>query len=387
MKIIEWIAEFFGKSGPEGTIEFTEREKNSLEAELLIKSFAIECVVNLIASTIARCEVKTYIKGDEIKGDEYYLWNYRPNVNQNSTQFMTKLIRKLLIDNEVLVVEAGGQMIVADSYQVATKYALKEWIFEQVTVGEFTFNRSWKMSDVLYIELNETSIKSLLDSVLTGYNQLIAMSIKKYKRAGGRKGKVMLDKTRSGDERQNERLSDLFNRQFKRYFDDENAVIQLTSGMDYTEISGEGSKKSTSDVTDLVNLTKEAFAAAARGYRVPPALLSGEIADIGKVTDNFLTFCIEPIVDLIENEIISKRYGERALENTYLRIDTTRIRHIDVFEIAEKIDKLISNGVYCIDEIREKIGDAALNTDWSRRHWITKNYGATDTLKGGEQNE
>lgn len=385
MNVIEWLAEKFGLTGPSGEIMLTDKAVSSEETQLLIRSFAIESVVNIISATIARCEVRTFVKGKEVRGDEYYLWNYKPNVNQNSTQFKMKLIRKLLIDNEALVLDISGQLVVADNYSEPVKYALKEWVFEHVTVENLTFDRSFKMSEVMYFKLNEENIKNLLDGVLDSYNQLIAMSIKKYKRAGGRKGKVTVDSTRRGDEKAQEKLSDLFNRQFRRYFEDENAVIQLSNGTDYTEIPGDGSRKSTSDVVDLISLTKEAFAQAARAYRVPPALISGEIADVQKITDNLLTFCINPIVDLLENEICSKRYEKGVLKGSFLFIDTTCIRHIDIFDIAEKIDKLIANGMYCIDEIREKIGDAALNTKWSRRHFITKNYDAIDTVEGGER--
>ena len=64
--------------------------------------------------------------------------------------------------------------------------------------------------------------------------------------------------------------------------------------------------------------------------------------------------------------------------------------HIDVFEIAEKIDKLISTGMYSIDELRSKISDTILNTDWSDKHWITKNYSEItqiDNLEGGDDSE
>ena len=58
--------------------------------------------------------------------------------------------------------------------------------------------------------------------------------------------------------------------------------------------------------------------------------------------------------------------------------------HIDIFDIAEKIDKLIASGMYCIDELRKKLGDAELNTEESRKHFITKNYEKLDGLEGGD---
>ena len=61
--------------------------------------------------------------------------------------------------------------------------------------------------------------------------------------------------------------------------------------------------------------------------------------------------------------------------------------HIDVFDIAEKIDKLIASGMYCVDELRQKLGDAELGTEESQMHFITKNYtelSEVSDVKGGD---
>ena len=93
------------------------------------------------------------------------------------------------------------------------------------------------------------------------------------------------------------------------------------------------------------------------------------------ITKNFLTFCIDPICEMIQTEINRKRYGIAEIhKGNYLKVDTTTVMHTDVFDIAEKIDKLIASGMYCIDELRKKLGDAPLNTEESRKHFITKNY-------------
>ena len=82
---------------------------------------------------------------------------------------------------------------------------------------------------------------------------------------------------------------------------------------------------------------------------ITPAILKGDIADVSQLTDNLLTFCIDPLCDLISEETIRKRYGETEyLKGNFMRIDTTCIKHIDIFSIAEKIDKLISSGMYNI---------------------------------------
>lgn len=370
MKIIEFLRDIFGDKETVYIKQKLESEKYKLD----IEDFSIQMAINMIAGLIAKCEFKTFIDGKESKSDEYYLWNIEPNVNQNSSQFIQRCVSKLLYNNEALIVDVNGQLLVADSF-TQTEYALFPNTFTDVTVGDFTFNKTFSMSDVMYFKLNNKDIRVLLSNVMAGYSDLLNMAIGKYKRAGGRKGTAKINKTNSGDKEQQKKIEDFFNHTMKAYFENENAVAVIPSGVDYNEITGEGSKKSTSEVNDISSITKEAMSMVARAFRMPPALLQGDIADVSKLIDELLTFCIDPIVDLIQAEINRKRYGKTAyLEGSYIKIDTTCIKHIDIFDIATAADKLISDGLYSVDELRVKIGDLPLNTYWSQKHWMTKNY-------------
>ena len=370
MKIIEFLRDIFG--GKETV--YIKQKLQSEKYKLDIENFSIQMAINMIAGLIAKCEFKTYMKGHEIKADEYYLWNVEPNVNQNSSQFIQELISKLLYNNEALVVEVNGQLLIADSFS-QTEYALFPNTFTGVACGDFTFDKTFSMADVLYFKLNNQDIRKLLSGLMSGYSDLLNMAIGKYKRAGGRKGIAKINRTFSGDKKSQKDIDDFFNYTMKSYFENENAVATLPNGVDYTEITGEGSKKSTSEVNDIANITKEAMSRVAQAIRIPPALLQGDIADVDKLINELLTFCIEPLVDLIQTEINRKRYGKAAyLSGSYVKIDTTCIKHIDIFSVAVQADKLISDGLYSIDELRLKLGDLPLNTWWSQKHYMTKNY-------------
>lgn len=377
MGFMDWISSFFGAD--KTTVYLTD-QATQLEQQLAIEVFAIHSAINLIASSISKCEFKTYSKGVENKADEYYLWNIEPNKNQNSSQFLQELVSKLLFNNECLVLDVNGQLIVADSF-FQNEFAIKENYFDSVIKGTWSSYRSYNMSEVMYFKLGNTDIRDLLSNLMVGYNNLVNMSISKYKRSGGRKGILDIDSVASGDKNFQEKFEDLMNNRFKRYFESENAVLPLQKGYKYVEQGGEGSKKSTSEIVDIGAITKEIFERVAQAFKIPPALLRGDIADIGTTTDNYLTFCIDPICDMIGEESNRKRFGKTAyLSGAYLRIDTTTIKHIDLFNISEAFDKLIASGGYSIDELRVKCGDVALNTEWSRQHYITKNYEKIETL-------
>lgn len=381
MKILGWIKDFFGDQD----IVYLN-EKIAQESEkLAIEDFAIMTAINLIAGCISTCEFKTYANGKPVKSDEYYLWNIEPNKNQNSTEFILEIVSKLLYYNECLVVEHNGQLIIADNYY-KEDLAIVESYFTNVSRGSFTFNKTFMISDVLYFKLNNKDVRRLLSRLMGGYTKLINMAVGKYKRSGGRKGIAKIDKTNSGDKKKQEKIDDLFQNRFKSYFDSENAVLHLPNGVDYEEKNGEGNKKSTSDMVDIQNLTRESFDRAAQAYKIPPALLKGDIADVEKITENLLTFGIDPVVKMIATEIVRKRYGKEAFKKgNYIFIDTTCIRHIDIFKIAEKIDKLISSGMYSVDGLLQKVGDVPIGEEWSGKHWITKNYADIETVEGGEK--
>jgi HK97 family phage portal protein len=383
--LIDWMKSFLGVG--ETNISMTATA-TLIEQQLAIEIFAIHSAINLIASSISKCEFKTYAKSVEFKGESYYQWNIQPNLNQNSSQFLQELITKLLFNNEVLVLPIGDQLIIADSF-FQEEFAVRENTFSSVVKGTMSFNKVYNMSDVYYYKLGNTDIRSLLSNLIVGYNNLLNMSITKYKRSGGRKGTLGIDSTASGDKKFQEKLDILMNTRFKKYFEAENAVLPLEKGYTYDEQGGEGSKKSTSEIVDIAVITKEIFERVAQAFKIPPALLRGDIADIGATTGNFLTFCIDPMCDMIGEENIRKGYGKNAyLAGNYMRIDTTTIKHIDLFSISTAFDKLIASGGYSIDELRVKSGDVALNTDWSKKHWITKNYQDIENLeevvKGGE---
>ena len=368
------------------TIEkYIEQERLS---NLVAEELTIHAAINLIANSISKCEFKTLKNGKEYQGEEYYVWNYEPNKNQNSSQFLQELTATLLYRNECLVVENNGQLIIAESF-TKEEYALKETVFSNVYRKGLTFNRDFRMSEVLYFRLNNKNIRQLLTNLCNGYNNLLEEAVDKYEKAGGEKGTLHIDAQAKGMKYGNksfeEVYEDLMNNRFKRFFNSRSAVLPLWNGFTYTKQAAEQSKKSTSEMKDITDVLDEIVVTVARAFNIPVALLKGDVSDVSKVTQNFLTFCVDPLCEMLQTEINRKRYGKYQVQRgCYIRINTTTIMHVDVFEIAEKIDKLISSGMYCIDDLRKKLGETELDTEESKTYWITKNYTSIESLKGGD---
>ena len=69
-------------------------------------------------------------------------------------------------------------------------------------------------------------------------------------------------------------------------------------------------------------------------------------------TPVFLTNCIDPLADQIQEEINRKRYGyEGWKKGDYLRVDTSSIIHFDMFANAANVEKLVGSGAFTINDV------------------------------------
>lgn len=370
--------------------EITENDMWQIAEEIYVRELAFWAVVDRIAAAVSKCEFKTYMAHKPTRSLEYYLWNVEPNKNQNSSTFLQKLISKLYRDNECLVIEANGQILVADSYQ-KKKYALYDYVFTQVTVEEFTFEKAFLQSDVLYWELNDKNMRTLINGLYNSYKALIAYGMKSYGKSRGNRGILNVSAIAEGKENFQATYEKMMNERFKNFFGAENAVLPLFEGYEYEDIgsktySNEGTRDIRAMIDDVTDFT-------ARAFSFPPALAKGDVQDTSKAIDELLTFCIDPLADKLQEEINRKRNGyEGYLKGNYLKIDTTAIKHIDLFDVATAIDKIISSGAFCVNDVRRALGEEEIEEEWANQHFMTKNYSTIQDLldsfqgKGGEMN-
>jgi HK97 family phage portal protein len=384
--LISWLIDKFGGKPVPTNFRFDEDEYASLVFDIYVREMAFWSAVNIVANAVSKCEFKTYLNGKEDKGKEYYLWNIEPNKNQNSSRFLNKLIAKLYRDNECLVIEQNGQLLVADSFN-RKPYALYDDVFTEVRVEDFTFARSFAQSEVLYYQLNEENVRKLINGLYESYSKLIAYSMKAYQRSRGTKGIFKYDTIPVAGTPEREAFDALINKKIKQWMEGDNAALPLGRGQEWKELQHKTyTNESTRDIKAQID---DIFDFTARAFGIPPALLRGDVQDTSKAIDQLLTFCIDPLVDMIQEEINRKRNGYAGFsQGTYLKIDTKCIKHVDLLSVATAIDKLIGSGAFCINDIRKAVGDEPINEAWANQHFITKNYetveNALTALEGGE---
>lgn len=357
-----------------------DKDVQSAMYEVYLRELAFWTCVNKIANAISKCEFKTYIKKKEVKGQEYYLWNYEPNQNQNATSFMNKLIGKLYRNNECLVVEVNNHIYVADSYSKEV-LALKEYRFSGITFDGYELSETREMSEVMFFELNSENMRNLTNGMYETYSKLLIYAQDAYKKSRGKKGILNIGAIAQESENFDETFQELMSTHFKNFFESDSAVLPLFDGYEYQDISESGKTYSTESTRDIKSLADDIFEFTARAFSFPPSLAKGDVQDTGKAIDELLTFVIDPLIKMLQQEINRKRNGYTGFKaGNYVKIETLAVKHIDIFDIATPVDKLISSGAFTINDILEVLGKPRIEEDWANQHFMTKNYSKIQDL-------
>ena len=183
MNINDYFLKAFGK---QSTINVKTKIEEEI-TEIFFKELATACAINMIASTIGKCEIRTFMDGVPQKQEEYYLLNYEPNPNENSSDFMQHFITNLLYENEALIIELNGNLYVADSF-TRRKYAFYEDVFRNIVVQDITLQRYYSAKDVIYMQMNNINARQRLEGSYSSYGKTVAKAIRNTIQANGQKG-------------------------------------------------------------------------------------------------------------------------------------------------------------------------------------------------------
>lgn len=388
MGITGWVKSIFSKEGRfRSQMEVTSEEKLSIE--VFYKELAIQSCISFIANALVMSEFQTFENGQEVKKLNHYLLNVEPNLNQNATEFWHEVIWRLIYDNECLIIQHDDQFFVAEDFS-HQEFAFKEDVYSNVTIRGFSLNRSYVESEVFYLKLNNKHIKKLIDGLYSDYGELLAKAKSNFKKAGGRKGVY----TQQGfipmpNDPDFEKQQELTKGMFKRYFESENGVLTLSPGDKYDESQFMSVGKDSRDIRNLINDVID-FSCAA--FHIPAGVVRGDTVGVAEQTDNTIMFGINPFAKLITSELNRKWYRmDNYLKGSFVRMDTKKIRDVDIEKMSKSADLLFRIGVNSVNDNREMFGKSLIDEDWANEHYVTKNYNSildnefNESLKGGDE--
>lgn len=377
-KLLDWLSKPFEEDVIDPATAMVIEHASFLE-------LALQIAISYVANTISKCEIKTYKGGEEVREELYYLLNVNPNPNQNSSQFMNQLIERYYYHGDALVVPRKKSLYVADGFS-PVENPLKDNVFQNVSIENQTIKKNFKASEVFYFKLDNKDVTSLVRQLYSDYGKVMAAAMSSYVSNNSDKWKVTLENVQGGDTEQAKKFRESLQQQLKEFLEADRAVYPQYRGTNLERIPGTGTSSA-----DVIAMRKEIFETVAQAIKIPMSMMYGNITNMNEVVKVYLSICIDPLAQMISEELTRKttdydswKAGDRVV------VDTSKINHIDPFEIADKADKLISSGVYSIDKVLDKLGDDKLGTDFSAQHWMTKNYApveqVADALEGGEQN-
>lgn len=377
---------------PNNSKEFHFDSENTVDMDaygelLWAYRLALNIAVERIGSLISKCEVKTYINGEETRGDNWYLFNVEPNCNQSAAEFKKQIIRRLILspDHDCLIVglsNIGRKKIawyVAEDFD-KTDSQLYDTVFSNVSVdvyedGGFTMQGRFTGNQAIYLKYQNSE----LNSIFSGMRQMFEKLAYNAEQAGTYRQKYVLEMDQTAEAQPNfeDHLQSILNKQFSAFMKGNNAVLPLYTGMKLDQTSsgsdlGQNASTANKNVNEEID---ECLVKTGLAFNIPKSIMLGDFE--ADDLDHMLTYCVDPMAKLIEDGINRKYYGDKAvLDGSYVKIDTIGARHVDFISVGTSASSAVSSGVFSINDMRKKMGEAELKDKLGELHFITRNYAA-----------
>ncbi|MBQ0113754.1 MAG: phage portal protein, partial [Bacteroidales bacterium] len=383
--IREWLIDTFGNE-VKPSQEWSAQMKAIFEQykELKVNNYALSVISELYGSLLSQCDFITYINGEVVEKDVWYRLNVEPNPNQSSSEFMRQLARQLVFKGEALIIKVdNGDLFVASDFQ-KKNYQLRETHFTNVWVDcygdsevpAYQLTGDWYGDKCIYIKYQNPKVQSYLHDMGNLYQDLI----KNVKNAGSSAIKYVLNVDATAQNGVNidlqKELTKILNDDFEALADSEkNAMIPLLNGfkLEVLNPSNNNAQNSAVASNNINNIFEDVLVNVGHIYNVPASFMTGKFEK--NDMDEFLTFGLDPLCSLIGECTNRKYYGKKQiLSKTYCVLDTKKVKHFDILTVSDAINKLISSGVYTINEIRNILGEPLIDKEIGDKHWITRNY-------------
>lgn len=349
-----------------------------------LKGMAKDTVLNFVGRTMATTRIR--FEGKTDMNDWDYILNVRPNSDMSAATFWEKFFYRLLDDNEVLVIfTEDNQLLIADDFE-RKEYAIYEDRFYNVLVKDYTFQKSFAMSDVIYLEYNNDKLDQFSKGLFNDYAELFGRILNVSMRNNQIRGAVSIDMTGKFADKKDEngktladKLQNYIDGMFRAFSTNSVAIVPKLNGFNYEEFTNKQGVSNQS-LDELNKMKTSLIDDIANAIGVPTALIYGEKSELDSNLKAFKKLCIDPLLKKIKDELTAKIIS-RSDYAAGERIEVIGVLPISIIENATQIDKATSGGAFKIDEIRKAVEFEPLPGGEGDKIIRTKNY---EELKGGE---
>lgn len=356
-------------------------ETITIELEKLnIAKLAVEKAETMIAKAIAKSDILIQTQSENKRKYEYRL-NVQPNDNENGTYFWTKVVKKLLREGEAVIIRIGEKYYRVQSFQESDN-VMTGRLYSNITVEaaekQYSLLKTFLSGDVIHLRYDNSKIRVLLNSMLSQYETTANSVNAMMQIANSPKFKLkvpgQLNLVRRGKDGESDKkiTKEEYTEELKKLLESKSlAIITESNGITQEQLGIQTATKAE----ELVKIKEEINNATAEAYDIPQAVFNGNITEKSDATNEFITYAVGPVAEVINDELTAKLVGaeDYAGKNERVMVWLARFKHVDVVDSANNLDKLRSNG-WNFDEIREMVGYPALNTPFSQARALTKNY-------------
>lgn len=359
---------------------------------------ARQVMASYVASALQLSEVRFY-RADghghvrRVYEDEAWLWNVSPNPNMPRAELISRIVDELLCrDGRALVVPVrrGGKtsIYLAENFPVVT-HAGDDDTFEGVSIeGSTTVcPRRLRASDVYRFDVSGGATRgwsTLMGQLDTQYQQLADLSIQAMRDHDVPKWLYRMEQPPNGTPEQRAAYDEQLKASLSTFVRSSvPSALPLYKGQDMSRVEyGAGASPVTPDLVSGVR--KDMFETVAVCLRVPTSLLYGNTNNFSELVSALLTFAVDPVARLLSEEITRKTFTrEEWARGCRAVVDTTHVRHVDLFEVADQVEKLVGSSIDSPNEIRGFTGQDPIADSWADEYQRTKNH---ESAGGGENN-
>ena len=343
----------------------------SASTRIHMKHLAVETCANFLARTISQSEFRVKTNGAYVKDELYYKMNVRPNKNQSATEFWEQVIINMIYENEVLIIQSDDEdLLIADDF-THNEYAVYEDTFTDVTIGDYTFKRVFKQSEVLHMRYANKNLQPLIDGLYKDYADLFSNVLGSQKRKNQIRSTVSVDSSVAKDAEKMGKLQAYIDKVYKSIRKNTDvALVPEQPGFTYKEHASGTSNQSVDEINKVTNGFLDQIAMA---IGIPAGLLHGDLAGVKEITKSYTVFTVKPMLKKIRDECNSKFFTMKEyLSGSFLEVKIASYESI--FDLAVAIDKLVSSGTFNRREIRGEAGFDTPDSEEFDKFYITKNY-------------
>lgn len=359
--------------------------------KLNLSKLAIEKAIMMIAKAIAKSDILIQTESKEKNKKEYRL-NVQPNDHECGTVFWTEVVKQLLTEQEALIIPLNSEYYRATSWSHTNEVMLKR-VYKDVMLscgGEnLTIFSTFQSDEVIHLRYDNARIRLYLqnvvgqfDKTMDSINAMMQLSSQpRFKLKLGTNALSFREKQADGTDKV--MTKDQYVLKIKKLLTSDALEVlteQENASVEQLQIN------TAVKAEELAKMALQINNEVANAFDIPEAVFNGNITEKSDATNEFITYAVSPVAEVINDTLTAYVVGENdyCSKNEKVMVWLARFKHVDVVDSAVNLDKLRGIGFH-LDEIRGMVGYPLLNTEFSTERALTKNYGGEGNSNAAQE--